>query len=427
MKLAQWKRKKETDIFEIMERTSLRFVTCGSVDDGKSTLLGRLLLDTRSVTEDQVVAAEQESARYGTLGSNLDVALLIDGLQSEREQGITIDVAHRYFNFRGLRFVAADSPGHEQFTRNMVTAASNADVALLLLDASKGVTTQTKRHLSILKLLRFGIILVAVNKMDLVGYSQEVFEQHESELMSSIGKDEKITLKFIPVQARDGENVINSSKNMSWYEGFTVIDALTKAFEDKSSSLEAPLRLPIQWVNRQDENFRGYCGLIESGELREGGEIFVAPDLLKNKITELYVGNERVSSACAGQSITFSVERPMDAGRGSLVFDKASRPIIANSFSAQIIWMSSNPCLPKRNYTLKFIAKEVDSTIIEIEHFVDIETGDTLSVNEIKQNDIGLCKFFLNEKVAFDKFSVNKFTGSFLIVDKHRGKHSALA
>ena len=398
------------------EKMQLRFLTCGSVDDGKSTLIGRILYDSQAVMDDQVSQSKLESARYGTQGDNLDLALLVDGLQAEREQGITIDVAYRFFETKWRKFIAVDTPGHEQYTRNMVTGASNVDLAIILVDAQKGVSKQTKRHSAIINLLGIKKIILAINKMDLIEFNQEKFlsiVKHYKKYVKNFGL---FDFTPIPISALLGDGVTKSSKQMPWYSGPTILRFL-ETIDVYNEILTKPTRFPVQWANRPDSNFRGFSGLLHSGSISVGESITIFPSLQKSKIMEIFEPNGSVSSTQAGKSITITLETEVDVSRGDMIATAIDPPHIADKLAAHIVWMNETNLLPERTYDIRFATSETKAQIISLEHKIDINTFNKHAVKTLAINDIGYCKVSLSRPVAFDSYTENKFTGSFVLID----------
>ena len=399
------------------DKDVLKFLTCGSVDDGKSTLLGRLIFDSANVYGDQLESAIQESRIYGTTEDNLDFALLLDGLQSEREQGITIDVAYRFFETKKRKFIAADAPGHEQYTRNMVTAASNCEVAILLIDATKGVIQQTKRHSFLLSLLGVKHIILAVNKLDLVNFDHSVFEAI-SESYKLFAKDLGFdNIYCIPVCALKGDNICVTSDEIEWYSGLTLL-SLLEIIEPGKNNADAPFRLPIQWVNRPNRNFRGYCGNIASGTIRVGDPVISSLTKQSSEVKEIIAPNGNVDEALPGHSVTITLANEIDLSRGDVLTRNPHNIIPANHFASRIIWMAEQKLIKGRPVIVKFCVDETSGQVTEIKHLIDINKmtkipGDTLSINEI-----GYCKIALDRPIAFESYNENKITGSFILIDK---------
>ena len=407
----------ETYLDEHQNKELLRFITCGSVDDGKSTLIGRLLYDSKLIYEDQLEALEADSAKVGTQGDKLDLALLVDGLAAEREQGITIDVAYRYFSTKARKFIVADTPGHEQYTRNMVTGASTAEAAIILLDARKGILTQTRRHTYICTLLGIRHLVLAINKMDLVDYSEQVFQETEAaykELAKSLGAED---VTCIPVSALEGENVTTASDKMPWYDGQSLMQVLeTMPLDDLDTT--RPFRMPVQWVNRPNADFRGFSGFIPSGAVHVGDAITVEPSGKQSTIKSIHGPTGECDSARAGQSVTLCFDDEIDASRGDIIASQAGAPKSADQFRATIVWMHEEPMLPGRSYLMKIGAKIVPVTVAEPRHKVNVNTFEELPAPTLELNDIGVTNIHLDHAIAFDPYGENRQTGGFVIIDR---------
>ena len=398
-------------------KSLLRFITCGSVDDGKSTLIGRLLWESHLVFEDHLAALEVDSAKVGTQGTDLDFALLLDGLTAEREQGITIDVAYRFFSTEHRKFIVADTPGHEQYTRNMVTGASTADVAVILVDARKGVLTQTRRHSFLVSLLGIRRVIVAINKMDLVDYSQQRFEEIEAEyreFAAQIGLD---LMTFIPMSALKGDNVTEAGDNMNWYDGPTLIEYLETVPVDDERA-EQPFRMPVQWVNRPNLDFRGFSGQIVGGTVHPGDRIRVLPAGTTSTIDRIVTMDGDLDEAIAGQSVTLTLTDEIDASRGDLICAADSPAEVADQFEGHVIWMHEDAMLPGRPYLMKVGTRTVGVTIANPKFRVDVNTMEHLAANKLELNEIGVCNLSLDRPIPFDAYSDNRDTGSFIIIDK---------
>ncbi len=395
----------------------LRFMTCGSVDDGKSTLIGRLLYESRMLYEDQLAALESDSKKVGTQGGELDFALLLDGLTAEREQGITIDVAYRFFSTDRRKFIVADTPGHEQYTRNMVTGASTADVAVILVDARKGVLTQTRRHSYLASLLGIRRVVLAVNKLDLAGYSREVFERIRDEYLAFARTVELPQVVCIPVSALRGDNVISPSANMPWYHGPTLMGYL-ETVEVESDAQSRPFRLLVQWVNRPNLDFRGYSGRIVGGSLRPGDLIRVLPSGRETRVTRIVTRDGDLEVAVAGQSVTVTLADEIDVSRGDMLAATGSPPELADQFEAKVIWMSEDPMLAGRPYLLRIGAKTVGATITKPKYKVNVNTMEHLAATTLELNEIGVCNLHLDQMIAFDPYEQNRETGGFVLIDR---------
>jgi bifunctional enzyme CysN/CysC len=395
----------------------LRFITCGSVDDGKSTLIGRLLHDSKLIFEDQLAVLASDSKRHGTTGDDIDFALLVDGLEAEREQGITIDVAYRYFTTPNRSFIVADTPGHEQYTRNMATGASNAELAVLLIDARKGVLPQTRRHSLICSLLKIRHIVVAVNKIDLVDFRKETFDQigrDYNDFASALGFE---SIVAIPISARFGDNVITKSANTPWYQGPALLPYL-EAIEVEGEATRMPFRMPVQWVNRPNLDFRGYAGTVLSGSVTVGDPIVIAPSGRRSRVKELLTFEGSMSSAHVGEAITVTLTDETDVARGDVIVGATSGPEISDQFAAHLIWMSDKPLMPGRSYLAKIGTKTTPLSVTTIKYKIDVNTAQHLASTELSLNDIAFCNFATDTPVAFDPYAQNRRTGSFIVIDR---------
>jgi bifunctional enzyme CysN/CysC len=402
---------------EARARGLLRFLTCGSVDDGKSTLIGRLLHDTKSIFDDELSVLARDSVRHGTIGHEIDFALLVDGLEAEREQGITIDVAYRYFNTSRRSFIVADTPGHEQYTRNMATGASNADLAVILVDARKGVLVQTRRHSLICSLLGVRHVVVAVNKIDLVDYSAEVFNRIASDY-AAFGKQLGFrSIIAIPVSARFGDNVTDSSTRMPWYRGPTLLACL-ETVDVGDDMADRPLRFPVQWVNRPTPNFRGYAGTLVSGSVHVGDPIVVAGSGLSSRVAEIITYDGAQTSASAAEAITITLADNLDIARGDILVGPTCRPEVSDQFAAHLIWMSEERLVPGRLYLGRFGTKTTPLTITRIKHKIDVNLVNHLAADTLGLNDIAFCNFSTDTPVAFDPYEQNRKTGCFIMIDR---------
>src|SRR5688500_15613018 len=410
-----------TDIEQYLKshehKSLLRFITCGSVDDGKSTLIGRLLYESKMLFDDQLAALEADSRKFGTQGEQLDFALLVDGLTAEREQGITIDVAYRFFSTDRRKFIVADTPGHEQYTRNMVTGASTADVAVILVDARKGVLTQTRRHSYLASLLGLRRVVLAVNKLDLAGYSREVFERIRDEYLAFARTVELPQVVCIPVSALRGDNVISPSANMPWYHGPTLMGYL-ETVEVESDAQSRPFRFLVQWVNRPNLDFRGYSGRIVGGSLRPGDLIRVLPSGRETRIARIVTRDGDLEVAVAGQSVTVTLADEIDVSRGDMLAATGSPPELADQFEAKVIWMSEDPMLAGRPYLLRIGAKTVGATITKPKYKVNVNTMEHLAATTLELNEIGVCNLHLDQMIAFDPYEQNRETGGFVLIDR---------
>jgi bifunctional enzyme CysN/CysC len=395
----------------------LRFLTCGSVDDGKSTLIGRLLYDTKLIMEDQMVALEQDSRKHGTTGEDIDLALLVDGLEAERAQGITIDVAYRFFATPRRSFIVADTPGHEQYTRNMATGASNSDAAVILIDARKGLLTQTRRHSYICALLGIRHVVVAVNKIDLVDFSGERFHHIVGDYLGFAQALGFASITPIPVSARFGENVTSGSQRMRWYDGPTLLGHLEGL--DVEQALESkPLRFPVQWVNRPNLDFRGYSGTLASGSVRPGDPIVVSASGRQSKLTRIVTADGDLPEAHAGDAVTLTFADEIDVARGDVLSHPESRPEVVDQFAAHVLWMAEDLMLPGRSYLMRIGTKYVPARITSLKHKVDVNTLEHIAAKTLGLNEIGLCNLSTAVPVAFDPYSQNRATGAFILIDR---------
>jgi len=400
------------------QKELLRFLTCGNVDDGKSTLIGRLLYDSKMIYEDQLAAVQADSVKSGTTGvGQVDLALLVDGLQAEREQGITIDVAYRYFSTKNRKFIIADTPGHEQYTRNMATGASTCDVAVILIDARYGVQTQTKRHSFIASLLGIKHIIVAINKMDLVDYSEAIYQkiQHDYQnFITTLGLED---VHFIPMSALDGDNVVNKSDNMPWYQGIAMMEALeTIKIADDYNFVEA--RFPVQYVNRPNLDFRGFCGTVASGVFHKGDKITALPSGKSSTIKSIVTYEGELEQAFPPMAVTLTLDDEIDVSRGDILISGDNLPIIADSFKATIVWMTEKAMIPGRQYLIKLATRTVSGSISSIHHRIDVNTLEHHDVEQLTLNEIGCCNVSVNAPVVFDPYTKTKGTGSFIIIDR---------
>ncbi|WFP48492.1 sulfate adenylyltransferase subunit CysN [Methylomonas sp. EFPC3] len=397
----------------------LRFLTCGNVDDGKSTLIGRLLHDSKMIYEDQLAAVQADSVKSGTTGAGkIDLALLVDGLQAEREQGITIDVAYRYFSTSTRKFIIADTPGHEQYTRNMATGASTCDLAVILIDARYGVQTQTKRHSFIASLLGIKHIIVAVNKMDLVGYSQETFEKIRDDYMTFVKHLDLHDIHFIPMSALDGDNVVNPSANMPWFSGLPMMELLN-SIEIASDHNFDDARFPVQYVNRPNLDFRGFCGTVASGIFHKGDAITALPSGKTSTIKSIVTFDGDLQQAFAGMAVTLTLNDEIDISRGDVILgQQQTTPSVADKFKANIVWMTEQAMLPGRQYVIKLATRSVSGSVATIHHRIDVNTLEHHDADELKLNEIGLCTVAVNAPVVFEPYKRNKATGSFIIIDR---------
>ena len=398
-------------------KSLLRFITCGSVDDGKSTLIGRLLYESKMIFEDQLTALEQDSKKVGTQGENIDFALLVDGLAAEREQGITIDVAYRFFATEHRKFIVADTPGHEQYTRNMATGASTADLAVLLIDARQGVLTQTKRHAFIASQLGVRHIVLAVNKMDLVDYSENVFNEIVEDFKAFDAQLNIPNLHAIPVSALVGDNVVDGSRFMPWYERPSLLGYL-EGVDVEAEETSLPFRMPVQWVNRPDLDFRGYAGRIAGGIIRPGDDIRVLPSGKQSKIARIVTMDSDLDEAVSGQSVTLTLTDEIDISRGDVIATSETPPEISDQFDTTIIWLSEEPMLPGRSYRMKTSSRLVSATVNAPKHKTDVNTLQKLPARTLQLNEIGNCTLAVDRPIAFDSYAENRQTGSFILIDR---------
>ncbi len=395
----------------------LRFLTCGSVDDGKSTLIGRLLYDTKLIFEDQLAALHRDSKKHGTRGGDIDFALLVDGLEAEREQGITIDVAYRFFATEKRKYIVADTPGHEQYTRNMATGASTADLAVILIDARKGVLTQTRRHSFIVSLLGIRHVVVAVNKMDLVDYSQQRFEEIEAAYRAFGATFDFESLTVIPLSALQGDNVISRSEAMPWYSGPSLLEHLD-TIEVHADLADAPLRLPVQWVNRPNLDFRGYCGTIVSGRVRPGDKVVVARSGRETRVERIVAMDGDREEAVSGDAVTLTLADEIDISRGDVLSAPAARPEVSDQFTAHVIWMGEEPLYPSRPYLMKLGRQTVTATVTELKHKIDVNTFEHLAAKDLHLNEVAYCNIAVSQPVVFDPYEANREMGSFILIDR---------
>jgi bifunctional enzyme CysN/CysC len=399
-------------------KSLLRFITCGSVDDGKSTLIGRLLYESKMLFEDQLSQLEADSKKVGTQGGDLDFALLVDGLSAEREQGITIDVAYRFFSTDKRKFIVADTPGHEQYTRNMFTGASTADVAVILIDGRKGVLTQTRRHSYLVSLIGIRHVVVAINKLDMVDYSQEVFERIDREyreFAEGLGLKNIVT---IPMSALKGDNITEKSSNTPWYTGPTLMGHLETVEVEDSANASGPFRLPVQWVNRPNLDFRGYSGTIVGGSVRPGDRMRVAPSGRESTVTRIVTQDGDLEQAVSGQAVTLTLADEIDISRGDVLSAVAAPIGAADQFEATIVWMAEEPMLPGRSYLLKLGTKTVTATSAAPKYKVNVNTLEHLAAKKLDLNEIGVCNLSFDQQVAFDPYKENRDTGGFILIDR---------
>ncbi|WP_053981201.1 sulfate adenylyltransferase subunit CysN [Marinagarivorans algicola] len=410
-----------TDINEYLaqheRKELLRFLTCGSVDDGKSTLIGRLLHDTKMIYEDQLDAIKSDSVKYGTNGAKIDLALLVDGLQAEREQGITIDVSYRYFSTAKRKFIIADTPGHEQYTRNMATGASTCDMAIILIDARYGVVTQTRRHSYIASLLGIKHVVVAVNKMDLLDFDEAAFEKIKAdynEFAKNLNIDEYF---FVPMSALDGDNVVNRSERSDWYKGETLMEILESVQIAGDKNLQ-DFRYPVQYVNRPNLNFRGFCGTIASGEVKPGDKIKALPSGKTSTVARIVTHDGDLDRAFVGQAVTLTLNDEIDISRGDMIVKADDDVAVANNLEAHIVWMAEKSLTAGREYQFKFAGKVTNGMVSRVNHRIDVNTQAHSQVDSLALNDIGLVDVQLEQAVVVDPYVNNRSTGGFIIIDK---------
>ncbi|MGP1275826.1 MAG: sulfate adenylyltransferase subunit CysN [Caulobacterales bacterium] len=399
-------------------RGVLRFITCGSVDDGKSTLIGRLLYDSRQILEDQLATLEKDSRKHGTTGANMDFALLLDGLEDERQQGITIDVAYRFFATDKRKFVVADTPGHEQYTRNMATGASTADLAVLLIDARKGVLVQTLRHSYIAHMMGIRHIVLAVNKMDLAGYSRERFDAIVADYLQKTASLDFETITPIPISARDGDNVMTRSKAMDWHDGPTLLEWLEEV-ETAADLADAPLRFPVQWVNRPHADFRGFSGLVSSGHMRTGDPVTSAVSGQSANIARIVTADGDLDAATAGDAVTLVLDREIDITRGDVLCGPEDRPDVASQFAAEVLWMHEDAMLPGRSYLLKCGAQVTPVSVTELKYAVDVNNFAQVPAKSLEMNAVGQCNLATARPIAFDPYHTLRDTGAFILIDRY--------
>ena len=411
-----------TDIEKYLQhhqhKSLLRFITCGSVDDGKSTLIGRLLYESKMLFEDQLAAVEADSKKYGTQGEAIDFALLVDGLAAEREQGITIDVAYRFFSTDKRKFIVADTPGHEQYTRNMVTGASTADAAILMVDARKGILTQTRRHSYLVNLIGIRHIVVAINKMDLVDYAEGVFRRIVEDYTAFSRQLGIEQVTFIPMSAFRGDNITSPSAAMPWYHGTTLMGYLETVEVDDGLMQRAPFRLPVQWVNRPNLDFRGFAGSIAGGTIRPGDRVRVQPSGRESTVARIVTRDGDLDRAVAGQSVTLTLADEIDISRGDVISTVEAPAEVADQFECTVVWMHDEPMLAGRPYLLKIGARTVSATITEIKYQVNVNTLEHVAAKRLELNAIGVCNLSLDRPIAFDPYRINRDTGGFILIDR---------
>ena len=402
-----------TDILEYLaqheRKDLLRFLTCGSVDDGNSTLIGRLLYDSKMIYEDQLAAIRSDSSKFGTTGDDFDPALLTDGLKAEREQGITIDVAYRYFSTAKRKFIIADTPGHEQYTRNMATGASTCDMAIILIDARYGVQTQTRRHSFIVSLLGIRHVIVAVNKMDLVDYSEAVFDKIRQDYLDFVGSLDLHDIRFLPMSALKGENVVNRSQHMLWFNGQPLMELLDtiEIAEDQNFT---DLRFPVQWVNRPNLDFRGFSGTLAAGVIRKGDPVMALPSYKTSRVKSIVTYDGELDQAFPPQAVTITLEDEIDVSRGDTLVHPDNLPLTGARFNADIVWMTEVPLVPGRQYYWKQATKTATGSVAHIHHRIDVNTLEKHEAAELKLNEIGNCEITITVPIAFDPYGCCKGT-----------------
>jgi bifunctional enzyme CysN/CysC len=407
----------EQYLVEQENKQLLRFITCGSVDDGKSTLIGRLLYESQLIFDDQLAELKSTSKKVGTQGDEIDFALLVDGLAAEMEQGITIDVAYRFFSTDKRKFIVADTPGHEQYTRNMATGASTADVAILLVDARAGLLPQTCRHSYIVNMLGVKNICLAINKMDLVDYSQDVFEKIKAEFLEFSADLNFEKIVSIPVSALKGDNIINSSTNTNWYEGESLIQYLENVKFITDKDFQA-FTLPVQWVNRLSHEFRGFCGLVTEGSISEGDEIMVKPSNKRSKIKKILVADKYSSSCSMGQSVTVELTDEIDISRGNIICHKDSSCDAVDQFQGKLLWMDEERMVPGRPYIFRFGVAESSGSVSKLRHRININTFVDEASSDLELNEIGIVNIALDKKIVMEPYVASNSLGSFIVIDK---------
>ncbi|GAA0770053.1 sulfate adenylyltransferase subunit CysN [Ideonella azotifigens] len=400
------------------QKSLLRFITCGSVDDGKSTVIGRLLYESKMLFEDQLAAIENDSKKWGTQGGDIDFALLVDGLAAEREQGITIDVAYRFFSTDRRKFIVADTPGHEQYTRNMITGASTADVAVILVDSRKGILTQTRRHSYLVSLIGIRKVVLAINKLDLVDYSEKVFKQIDEEYREFAKQIGLNDITSIPLSGLKGDNMIVASEKTPWYHGPTLLGFLETCEIDEERLQKEPFRMPVQWVNRPNLDFRGFAGVITGGMIKPGDRIRAQPSGKESKVQRIVTMNGDLPLAVAGQSVTLTLEDEIDISRGDVISTAESPAEVADQFEATIVWMTDEPMLPGRPYLLKIGTQLVTATVTEPKYKVNVNTMEHLAAKQLEVNEIGVVNLALDRPIAFDPYTANRDTGGFILINR---------
>ncbi|MBT4866753.1 MAG: sulfate adenylyltransferase subunit CysN, partial [Planctomycetaceae bacterium] len=399
------------------QKQLLRFITCGSVDDGKSTLIGRLLFDSKMLYEDELAKIEVDSKTQGAVGGKFDPSLATDGLKEEREQGITIDVAYRYFSTAKRKFIIADTPGHEQYTRNMATGASSADLAVILVDARHGVMTQTKRHSFIVSLLGIRHVIVAINKMDLVDFDEAVYDRICADFSTFSRRLDLPDLHFIPLSALNGDNVVDRSENMPWYNGSTLMNRLETVYIGSDRNLQ-DFRMPVQWVNRPNLDFRGFCGTIASGIIRKGEEVMVMPSKKTTHVKEIVTQDGNLDEAYAPLAVTLTFEDEVDASRGDMIVKPGNVPVTSDTVEAMLVWMAEEPMVPGKTYMVKHSAQLITGSIESLRYRIDVNTLHSSPSPQLNLNEIGRCRLYLNETICFDPYNSNRSTGALILIDR---------
>ena len=400
------------------KKSLLRFITCGSVDDGKSTLIGRMLYESKMLFEDQLMQLEVDSKKVGTQAGDLDFALLVDGLTAEREQGITIDVAYRFFSTDKRKFIVADTPGHEQYTRNMITGASTADVAIILIDARKGVLTQTRRHSYLVSLIGIRHVVLAINKLDMVGYSESTYRQIDADYRNfakEIGLQNIVT---IPMSALKGDNITSLSENTPWYRGETLMGYLENVQVESDEADPGIFRMPVQWVNRPNLDFRGYSGLVVRGSVKPGDAIRVLPSGKQSQVARIVTADGDLQQAISGQAITLTLTDEIDISRGDILAKSEAPPTVANRLEATVVWMAEEPMLTNRPYLLKIGTRTVTAHVPTIRYKVNVNTLEHIEVNKLDLNEIGVCHINTDQVIAFDPYKEDRDTGGFILIDR---------
>ncbi|MDC8831598.1 sulfate adenylyltransferase subunit CysN [Alteromonas gilva] len=395
----------------------LRFLTCGSVDDGKSTLIGRLLHDSKMIFEDQLAAITQDSKKMGTTGDKVDLALLVDGLQSEREQGITIDVAYRYFSTDKRKFIIADTPGHEQYTRNMVTGASTCDLAILMVDARAGVKTQTRRHSFLASLLGIKHVIVAINKMDLMNYSEEVYKEIQADFLEFSKQLTIPDIQFVPISALEGDNVVNLSEHTPWYDGGTLMEMLENIEITKDANTE-DFRFPVQYVNRPNLDFRGFAGTVVSGQIKPGDEITALPSGKKSKVKSIVTFDGELEVAYPPLAVTLTLEDEIDISRGDMIVKSDNMPLLSTQYKSHLVWMADEPMMPNKQYQFKFASQLTLGSVAEIDHLIDVNTLEETQGVHMNLNEIAVVDLKFNQAVPCDNYQKNRATGAFIVIDR---------